>query len=72
MIPKGLAKRKKDELPQITPASLAWLQDSFTKEQLNMSVSFPLQSTSLIQFEPMPFPNVAFETPIPFLKEIYQ
>lgn len=35
-----------------------------------MSVSFPLQSTLLIKFGPMPFPNVAFETPIPFLKKI--
>lgn len=35
-----------------------------------MSVSFPLQSTLLIKFGPMPLPNVAFETPIPFLKKL--
>lgn len=54
-------------LLQITPASLWWLHVIFLKEQVIMSVSFPRQSTLPILFGPLPIPNSAFETAMPYL-----
>lgn len=56
----------------MTPASSEWLHDDGENGHFKKSFSVPRQLTLLTCTGPMPFPNPAFFTAIPYLLKFYQ